>query len=188
MPVWISDKWSDVDLPAASVPPGGVGAPGTVTKVPLPIAAREHVMLSEADYTDAFLVRVGSPRARTAEQWARLVVEEAPLAVRLALVAGWRNIGLKINPSSPPSTVCGWELRYNSADVAVLGADSHIGMPAELLFKREPTALLFATFVAHWSPVARITWSATEATHQLVVQQLLEQAAWRGRTDDRHCS
>ena len=43
----------------------------------------------------------------------------------------------------------GWDVRRSSADVVLLGRDSRIGMPGELLFALRPDGLLFATFVHH---------------------------------------
>jgi hypothetical protein len=135
--------------------------------------------LNRIDYADSFLLQGVPTRALTAEGWAREVLEHAPLATRLSLLAGWRTLGLKVGMDGAPRAVCGWELRYSSPDVARLAADSLIGMPGELLFMRESTALLFATLIEQRSAPSRIAWSATEARHQVVVKRLLEQAAQR---------
>jgi hypothetical protein len=71
-------------------------------------------------------------------------------------------------------------VRHSSADYALLGAGSRLGMPAELLFKPQEHALLFATFVQHGNPLVRAVWAGTKPVHQQVVRQVLERAepAW----------
>ncbi len=69
--------------------------PGTVRQVAVPPAARALSTLSRIDYEDAFLVDTGSDRERTAEQWARAILEDAPIIVRRALLSGWSALGLR---------------------------------------------------------------------------------------------
>ena len=79
--------------------------------------------------------------------------------------------------------ILGWEIRRSTRDFVLLGADSRIGMPAELLFKREGDGLLFATFVQHGNPAARTVWAGIEPIHGPTVRRLLADAArrWRER-------
>jgi hypothetical protein len=49
----------------------------------------------------------------------------------------------------------------------------------ELLFKREPDGLLYATFVRQRNPIARAIWARVETTHQQVVRSILAHAARR---------
>jgi hypothetical protein len=109
----------------------------------------------------------------SAEQLARAVLADAPVSIRTKLLLGWLAIGLK------PATRCsvlGWEIRISTPDFVLLGRDSLIGMPAELLFKHAPEALLFATFVHHANHIARTVWAAVEPAHLQVVWHVLEQA------------
>jgi hypothetical protein len=76
--------------------------------------------------------------------------------------------------------VLGWEVRRSTPEFALLGAGSRIGMPAELLFKRQPDTLLFATFVRQETPIARAVWARVEPVHRPIVRRILEQAARRG--------
>ncbi len=76
----------------------------------------------------------------------------------------------------------GWEVRRTAPDHVLLGAESRIGMPGELLLKKEDDALLFATFVAQRNLVARAVWAVTEPVHVRVVRDILDQASRRLRT------
>lgn len=65
---------------------------GRVRQVAVPPAARALSTLSHIDYDDAFLVDVGPVQDRTAERWARAVLEDAPITVRHVLQSGWSAI------------------------------------------------------------------------------------------------
>ena len=144
-----------------------------VRQVAVPAAVRALSTLDRVDYADAFRVELEDVRSRTAEEWARAVLEDAPLAVRGQLLSGWSSLGLKVGRGS----VLGWHVRSSTPDVLLLGAGSWIGMPGELLFKRERRGLLFATFVRHGNPAARALWGRVERVHVATVRRLLAAVA-----------
>jgi hypothetical protein len=143
-----------------------------VRQIEAPTAVRSLSTLARVDYADTFVVELDGVAERTAEQWARAVLEDAPLPVRGQLVSGWTALGLKVGTGR--SGVLGWSIRSATADAVLLGADSRNGMPGELLFKREPRGLVFATFVQHGNPVARALWARVERVHVATVRRLLE--------------
>jgi hypothetical protein len=151
---------------------------GPVRQVEVPADARALSTLSRIDYQDAFLVDVPAPE-RTAEQWARAILEDAPMTTRRALQSGWSAIGLKLGGARPGRSVLGWELRRSNADFVLLAAESRIGMPGQLLFQRRQDTLLFATFVQQDNPLARATWAGVEPVHVPIVRRILEQAQRR---------
>jgi hypothetical protein len=151
--------------------------PGAVRQVAVPGAVRALCTLSRIDYEDAFLLETPAAQDRTAEQWARAILEEAPSALRGSLRRGWLALGLELGPSGAERFVLGWEVRRSARDFVLLGARSRIGMPAELLFKREPSAVLISTFVQQDNPLARALWAGIEPFHQRVVPHVLRQGA-----------
>jgi hypothetical protein len=151
--------------------------PGRVSQVLLPADARALSTLSAVDYEDAFIV--DAPGERTAEQWARAVFDDAPLAVRARLVSGWIGLGLKLGKPWSARRVLGWKVQHSSPSVVLLAAESLLGLQAELLFRTEHRGLLFATLVKQNNPAARAVWVRVTATHQNVVRSLLEHAARR---------
>jgi hypothetical protein len=158
---------------------GRAWATGGVRQIAVPAAARELSTLAHVDYADTFLMETGGAPDRTAEQWARLVLEDAPAATRTTLLSGWASLGLKVGRPGSAGSVLGWQVRSNTLDHVLLRADSRIGMPGELLFKREPDALLFSTFVQYDNPAARALWAGVEHVHVPIVRRLLEQAGRR---------
>jgi hypothetical protein len=151
--------------------------PGAAHRVAVPPSARALSTFSRVDYEDAFLVETGPAQDRTAEQWARAMVEDAPIMMRRALPWGWFALGLKLGSTQDDRSVLGWEMRRGTPDFALFGAGSRLGLPAELLFRLEQRTLLFATFVQLENPIARAVWAAVAPGHRLVVRYLLEQAA-----------
>jgi hypothetical protein len=155
--------------------------PRRVRQVALPPAARALSTLSDVDYEDAFLVEAGSAQDRTAEQWARAALEDAPMLVRSALAWGWFALGLQLGPTRSDEFVLGWEVRRSTLDFALLGAGSRLGLRAELLFKRQRHTLLFATLVRQENHIARTVWAGVAPGHRQVVRNLLERAGGRDR-------
>jgi len=161
-----------------------VAVPGPVRQVLLPADARALSTLSRVDYEDAFIVDADG--GRTAEQWARAVFNDAPLAVRARLVSGWMGLGLKLAGPWSAGHVLGWKVKQTSPSVLLVAADSTLGLQAELLFRTQPRGLLFATLVQQNNPAARAVWVRMTSTHQTAVHSLLDHAARReaDRADD----
>lgn len=150
-----------------------------VRQVAVTAEARALCSLSRIDYEDGFLVEIDGARQRTAAEWVRAMLQDAPIAIKARLLLGWSTLGLVPALSISRSSVLGWEIRTSTPDFVLLGRTSLIGMPGELLFKRERDGLFFATFVRHDNRLARAVWAATEAQHVPIVRHLLEQAARR---------
>ena len=144
-----------------------------------PRRARERSSLARIDYSDAFLVGRRNAPDRAAEQWARDMLEGAPLIQRLGLVVGWTALGLRLHSSRSTRFVLGWEVRHRTLDVLLIAAGSRFGVSGELLFERQPDALLFSTFVQLTNPVARIVWAAVTPLHRWIVRHLLTRSAQR---------
>jgi hypothetical protein len=150
-----------------------------VRQVTVPAAARARSTLSRIDYEDAFLVETGLACGWTGERWARASLEGLPLLARRELSWGWLALGLKHSWRRSDRFVLGWEVRRSGPEFALLGADSRLGMPAELLFEPRCDGLLFATFVQHGNPMVRAMWAAIAPVHVQVVPRVLGRAARR---------
>ncbi len=153
-----------------------VAAVGRVRQVTPPPAARALSTLSHVDYEDAFLVETGPAPDRTGEQWARAILEDAPMRTRNALSRGWSALGLRLSSTQSDRFVLGWEVRRSTPDVALLGASGRLGLSGELLFEHQQHTLFFATFVQLENSIARALWAGIAPRHRQVVRDLLEQA------------
>jgi hypothetical protein len=147
----------------------------------MPPTARLLSTLSHIDYEDAFLVQVGAAQDRTGEQWARAILQDAPILTRSALMLGWSSLGLRLSPARSDQYVLGWKVLLSTPGFALLAAGSRLGLLAQLLFTRHGRGLLFCTFVQHENAVARAVWAGVEPIHRQVVPHVLEQASRRER-------
>ena len=149
-----------------------------VRQAPVPDEVRERSTLARLDYVDTFIVDGAPVGQRTAEQWMRCVLEDAPLRVRSRLISGWTALGLALHLGRP-DTVLGWPVVRRTADLVLLGASSRVGMPGQLLLERTAGRLRFATLLEHRTAVTRTVWKGVEPTHVQTVCRLLEQAVER---------
>lgn len=154
-------------------------APGRVRQIEVPPSVRALSTLAHVDYADTFLLDLGHGDDRTAEQWARAVLDDAPANVRHTLKSGWSAIGLKLGGAPPNRAILGWEIRRSTPELVLLGAESRIGMAGELVFQRRPRTLLFATLVQQDNEVARAVWSGVETLHVPIVRRILSRAGRR---------
>ncbi|HEX3736344.1 MAG TPA: hypothetical protein VHV53_02285 [Solirubrobacterales bacterium] len=152
---------------------------GVVSQVELPAEAAALATLSRVDYTDAFRADVSSLPPHSGEEWAREIIEGAPASVRKGLRQGWTALGLKLAPTGADGCVLGWRIRHSDAGYALLGMDSRIGMPAELLLRPDGGSLLFATFVRQDNILARAVWTGIGPRHRRIVPRLIAAAVAR---------
>ena len=146
-----------------------------VRQIDPPQDIRDLSSLPRVDYADAFVVEMPDCPQWTAHRWATAVLEEAPAATRATLTAGWTALGL--TSAATADSMLGWEVRHRDPDVLLLGRDSIVGMPGELLFSRRAEGLVFATFIQHRSAATRALWKRVEPVHVRTVSTLLQRAA-----------
>jgi hypothetical protein len=158
---------------------GAPAMPGRVREVALPPAARRLSTLSNVDYEDAFLIEIGPAQDRMPEQWARLLLEDAPITIRSALRSGWFALGVQLASTRSERSVLGWEVRRSTPEFVLLAGSSRIGLSAELLFKRDDHTLLYATLLRWANPIARAVWAGVGPVHRPVVRYVLEQGSRR---------
>ena len=155
--------------------PGGIPVASSAVS-PVELTEQELALgtLAQVDYCDAFLAVAVAGESRGGEEWARAVLEGAPLPLRTALQAGWTSLGLKLGSSPSERFVLGWKLGHSDDTHARLTAGSRLGMPAELLFLRRPEGLVLATLVRHETVVARTMWAGVAPFHRQVVPYILD--------------
>jgi hypothetical protein len=156
--------------------------PGRVHAVAVSPCAR-LTTLDHVDYTDGFRLETGLAQERTAEDWARALLEEAPAATRAKLRRGWFVLGVRLGSTEDDRLVLGWTVRRSSPDNVLLAARSLLGFEAEVLVRRERTAVVVATFMQLKNPVARAVWAAFAPQHRRVLRHLLKEASTPARAE-----
>lgn len=144
---------------------------------PVPDELRALSRLDRIDHEDAFLV-AGTPAGRPPIEWAREVLAAAPPRTREALLAGWDSLGLRLDLADPEA-ILGWPVRRADEEVAILAADSPLGLAAELIFHADARSLRCVTLVSIRGDEAEAAWAAIEPNHLAIVPRLLEAAARR---------
>ena len=149
----------------------------TVSEVTLPDDLRSLATLDRIDYFDSYLL-AGVPE-RTAERWARAMLEDAPAPTRAQLVVGWTAIGLDLTLPTSARGVLGWRIAYRTRETLVLSAGSRLGLAGNLVYAVRPEGLHFATFTQQTNRVARAAWERIVPQHQGIVRSLLRKAGDR---------
>jgi hypothetical protein len=150
-----------------------------VREVEVPAGALALSTLPWVDYRDGFRLELPSGPELSGEEWAREMLDGASPETRRSLRRGWPLLGLKMAPHGAEGAILGWRLRHSGPDYALLGADSRIGMPAELLFRTEPGGFFFATLIQQRNPFVHALWAPIGRPHRRVVPALIRHAAAR---------
>jgi hypothetical protein len=157
--------------------------PGSVERVPVPI--REPLIGGEAyDYADCFEVRLPEPDERSAEEFTRSALGDAPWLVRGTVSIAHRHIlRLRLGPRSSPHHLFGWEIRAAAHDVVHLEARSPLlGRGAIVARRPDRSRAVLTTYVFFARPrLSRAVWAVTGPLHRRVAVYLLERAASQHR-------
>ncbi len=138
--------------------------------------------MTDVVYIDCHVLQTPVATTRTADQWARAIMEDVPEATRARLAAAWAGIELDLHPG-PPDTVAGWRITFTAPERIVLRADSGLGFHGELVVEVGDDTVRIATFVAMDGTRAPDAWFPCVPGHLTFVRSLLEYA---GRTADHH--
>lgn len=87
-----------------------------VRAVTVPPAARAISTLSHVDYEDAFVIDLGPAQDRTAEQWARAILEDTSPAMRRLLATAWFALRLDLGPTPSDQFVLGLKIQSRTPD------------------------------------------------------------------------
>jgi hypothetical protein len=129
-------------------------------------------------YAAAWEVSIPSGDARSAEQWARAVFEEAPRAIRSFVMVGWiAGLGLRLGPRPSTDHVIGWQIASAAPDQIVLRVRSALLGTGHLALRVERSRVVLGSFVRYEKRGARPIWAAVQPLHHLILPYLLGHAA-----------
>ncbi|MGK5637850.1 DUF2867 domain-containing protein [Streptomyces sp. URMC 126] len=146
-------------------------------RIPVPQPLAERPEFAGAHYASAFAIPVEDPRARTPEQWARAVFEDAPAPLRPVLRLGWTSVlGLRMGPATGSAGhVLGWRIAGSTPDS--LTVDGHSGRFATYnVVLVQDGRVVWSTAVRFKGRAAGPLWSAARPVHHIVVPFLLRRA------------
>ena len=146
----------------------------------VPVVSEEPLIGSDRyDYGDAFEIRVPEPDARSAEQFARCALEQAPWPVRWIVRTAHRHLlRARLGPSSSPDHVFGLKILMSEPDVIHLEAESPLLRGVIVGRRVDPTCRVITTYVFYTRPAAaRVLWTIAGPLHRRIAPYLLEHAA-----------
>ena len=136
------------------------------------------------DYADAFEVRLADPDHRTAEQWLRAGLEQAPAPVRRTIRIAHRHVlRFRLGPPSP-DRVLGWDIATSTPGVFSLQTRSSMMRAAIVVRRRAATSTTLTTVLHYDRPVlCRVVWTLVGPLHRRIAPLLLARAAALGSSD-----
>ena len=155
-------------------------------RVPVPV--REPLVGADRyDYADAFEIQLDESDARSAEEFARCALEDAPPLVRgVVSIAHRYLLRLRLGPRSSSGYVFGWKIRTSEPDVIVLEAVSPwLGRGVIVGRRPDRARTVITTYIFFARPaVARVLWAIAGPLHRRVAVYLLEHAAAQAQQAD----
>jgi hypothetical protein len=147
----------------------------------VPVLAGEPLIGSDPyDYADVFEIRRPESDPRSAEEFARCALEEAPWPARGTVRIAHRHLlRLRLGPRSSTDHLFGWKILTSQPDVIHLEAVSPLpGRGAMVGRRRDPTRTVLTTYVFFTRPaLGRVLWAVAGPLHRRIAAYLLERAA-----------
>jgi hypothetical protein len=130
-------------------------------------------------YADAFEIRMQEPDPRSAEQWIRCAIEQAPWPVRWTVWIAHRHLlRLRLGPRSSLRHVLGWQIQTSQPDLIHLEAVSPLLGRGVIVGRRvDPACAVVTTFVYTRSAAGRLLWAFVAPLHRRIACYLMEHAA-----------
>jgi hypothetical protein len=140
----------------------------------VPEAVRSLSTFAHPDYVDLFTITTPIATDFSAEQWARAVLEQAPLSRDNARRL-WRLMGLRLGPEHSPQHVQGWKIAARG-DNWLRAATASWYMAAEAVCLVEKRQVALSLSLRYDRPVAPVVWALVSGPHQRGVPVMLRQA------------
>lgn len=139
----------------------------------VPPAVRRLVTLEGPDYADYFVAAASGASQRTAEQWARTILEGTPSG--RSAPALWRLLGLQLGPRPSPDHVQGWHIAGRGDDWLRAETSSWY-MTAQAIVGVDGDEVYLALFLRFDRRIARLVWTPVGVVHRRGVPAMLRQA------------
>lgn len=158
---------------------GAAGPPTVVCRFgvhDVPDRVRTLFTFDAPDYIDSFTIKTPAAQERSAEAWARAVLEEAALSRRSARRL-WQLMGLRLGP--PPYSaihVQGWVISDTGANWIRLETESWYLSAQAVCLVDDVEVSLSLSLCHDRKSVGRLVWAFVQGPHQRAVPIMLRQA------------
>ena len=139
----------------------------------IPEAIRRLDTLASPDYVDLFTATTSRATDKSAEEWARAMLEETPTGRSAPLL--WRRLGLRLGPTPSPDCVQGWKIADRGGDWIRIETRSWF-MTAHAVVQVDDGHVSLALFVRYDRPIAALIWPPVSVLHRRGVPVMLHQA------------
>ena len=139
----------------------------------IPEAIRRLDTLASPDYVDLFTATTSGATDKSAEEWARALLEDTPTG-RSAPVL-WRLLGLRLGPTPSPDYVQGWQIADRGEDWIRIETASWF-MTTHGVVQIGNTHVSLALFIRYDRPVAALIWPPVSVLHRRGMPVMLQQA------------
>jgi hypothetical protein len=150
----------------------------TVRTIDVPADVAELAGLDEADYREAFAFATDA--VRDPEEWARVILEGAPLRKRAVMLGAWTALGIRLARLGSDGQVLGWRIRQSDATAVVLGVRAAVGLTARIVIRPDTGQVVHAMLVRYDRDLARPIWTRMAPGHHRFVGELLDRASTHG--------
>ncbi len=140
----------------------------------VPEDVRTLITLAEPDHVDLFTIETPTAEDHSAEEWARAILEQAPVSRRNAR-ALWRLIGLRLGPPGSPDHVQGWTIVARGDNWLRLETASWY-LTAQAVCVVDPGHVSISLSLRYDRPPAALVWAGIAGPHQRAVPVMLRQA------------
>jgi hypothetical protein len=140
----------------------------------VPESVRGLTTLPEPDYVDLFTAEVPMAVDASAEEWARAILERAPVSHRNAR-RFWRTMGLRLGPPHSPDHVQGWAIAARGDNWIRLETASWY-LTAQAVCLVEDGRVSLSLSIRNDRRVAALVWALVSGPHQRAVPVMLHQA------------
>src|SRR5262245_59361419 len=130
---------------------------------------------AEPDHVDLFTTPAPGALDHTPEEWARAVLEQAPVSQRNAR-RFWRMLGLRLGPPGSPDHVQGWRIAARGDGWLRIETGSWY-MSAQAVFLVEPAQVSLSLSLRFDRPPAALVWRFVAGPHARAVPVMLRQGA-----------
>lgn len=121
---------------------------------------------------------LAEPDSRSAEQWARCALEQAPRAIRMVIVVAQRVLlRLRLARTTDQVHVLGWRVVASEPDVISLAAHGPLLRAVIVGRKSASTTVQIKTFVMFERRLGQLLWVAVAPLHRRIARLLLRRAA-----------
>lgn len=145
-----------------------------VQTITMPAGVAELAALDPVDYHEAFAFETDS--VRRPENWARLILENAPLVKRAVMLSAWTGLGVRLAALGSDGQVLGWRIRHSGPEAVVLGMQAAIGITARIVIQVDHQRVVHAMLIRYDRSIARPVWRMVAPRHRRFIGALLDRA------------